>query len=51
MSLNVHNIKTIETANELDALLLESRLVKELCCLFIIANCDVLANTLLYLKK
>jgi DNA polymerase-3 subunit epsilon len=29
MSLNVHNIKTIETANELDALLLESQLVKE----------------------
>jgi DNA polymerase-3 subunit epsilon len=34
MSLNVHNIKTIETANELDALLLESRLVKELLPLY-----------------
>jgi DNA polymerase-3 subunit epsilon len=34
MSLNVHNIKTIETANELDALLLESKLVKELLPLY-----------------
>jgi DNA polymerase-3 subunit epsilon len=34
MSLNVHNIKTIETANELDALLLESRLVKEMLPLY-----------------
>lgn len=34
MSLNVHNIKTIETPNELDALLLESRLVKELLPLY-----------------
>ena len=34
MSLNVHNIKTVETANELDALLLESKLVKELLPLY-----------------
>jgi DNA polymerase-3 subunit epsilon len=34
MSLNTHNIKTIETSNELDALLLESKLVKELLPLY-----------------
>jgi DNA polymerase-3 subunit epsilon len=34
MSLNTHNIKTVETANELDALLLESKLVKELLPLY-----------------
>jgi DNA polymerase III subunit epsilon len=34
MSLNVHNIKTIETPNELDALLLESKLVKEMLPLY-----------------
>jgi DNA polymerase-3 subunit epsilon len=34
MSLNTHNIKTIETANELEALLLEAKLVKELLPLY-----------------
>jgi DNA polymerase-3 subunit epsilon len=34
MSLNVHNIKTIETDNELGALLLESKLVKEMLPLY-----------------
>jgi DNA polymerase-3 subunit epsilon len=34
MSLQVHNINTIETANELDALLLESKLVKEMLPLY-----------------